>query len=89
MDCRLYPRAVPITAAGGPAGVRLQIWIGLFDVTAPPPLQWLVNGAPAAPTALVPLAAVRKAPLVADTVPRAFTGIYEAETWLAQFGSPG
>lgn len=36
-----------------------------------------MNGAPAAPTPIVPLGAVRKPPLVADTVSRAFTGIYE------------
>jgi len=77
MDCRLYPRPVPITTPDRAAGNRLQIWIGLFDVTAAPPLQWLVNGTPAAPTSIAPLGAVRDARLVAADVPRAFSGIYE------------
>lgn len=74
MDCRLYPRPVPNNR---PAGDRLQIWIGVFDVTDSPPLQWTVNGTPAQPTIVVPLGSVRPPRLVPNDRQRAFTGIYE------------
>ena len=77
MDMRLYPRPVPAMTAHQPAGDRLHIWIGVFGVTTPPPIQWLLNGTPITPTTLVALHSVRSAELVPSTSPRAFTGVYE------------
>ena len=77
MDMRLYPRPVPAMRADQTAGDRLHIWIGVFGVTTPPPIQWFLNGAPITPTTLVALHSVRSAELVPSTPPRAFTGVYE------------
>lgn len=76
MEIRLYPRPVP-ASAHTPAGDRLHIWIGIFGVTAAPPIQWFLDGAPATPTIVEVLNSVRSAKLVSSVLPRAFTGVYE------------
>lgn len=66
----LHPRAAP--------GPVVQVWIGVFGVTAAPPLRWQLNGADAEPVAVSPLAGARTDhTMVAVTEPRAFTGVYE------------
>ena len=64
MDIRLYPRPVPAITAHQTAGDRLQIWIGVFGVAAPPPIQWFLNGTPITPTTIADLHSVRSAELV-------------------------
>jgi hypothetical protein len=65
----LYPRAAP--------GDRLRVWLGVFQVTAAPALDWSLDGAPAQPTALRALSSVRSQDMLPASVPRAFTGVYE------------
>lgn len=77
MDIRLYPRPVPAITANQTAGDRLQIWIGVFGVATPPPIQWFLNGTPITPTTITDLHSVRSAELVPLTSPRAFAGVYE------------
>jgi len=74
MDLVLYPRAAPQDC--------LRVWLGVFAATAPPALDWRLNGAPVVPTSLRHVASVRPdamlPPGVASAeVPRAFTGVYE------------
>lgn len=71
MALALYPRAAP--------GDQLVVWVGAFGRTSAPSLDWTLNGAPAAPEALRPLASVRPDELLgADParVARVFSGVY-------------
>lgn len=77
MDIRLYPRPVPTSAAHSAAGDRLQVWIGVSGVAAPPPVRWWLNGNPVAPSPVVPLGSVRSPAVVSSAAPRAFAGVYE------------
>jgi hypothetical protein len=65
----LYPRAA--------RGDRLRVWLGVFQVTAAPALDWSLDGAPAQPTALRALSSIRSDDMLPANVPRAFTGVYE------------
>jgi hypothetical protein len=65
----LYPRAAPVD--------RLRVWLGVFQVTAAPALDWSLDDAPAQPTALRALSSVRTDDMLPANVPRAFIGIYE------------
>jgi hypothetical protein len=74
MDIVLHPRAAP--------GDRIRVWIGVFQVTTAPALAWLLDGVAVEPVALRPIASARTDDLLPenqapDTVPRAFTGVYE------------
>jgi hypothetical protein len=69
----LHPRAAP--------GDRLRVWVGAFGRTAAPALAWTLDGVPAQPTAVRPVASARvdtgEDALVGASTPRAFTGIVE------------
>ena len=74
MEIVLHPRAAPAD--------RLRVWIGALDVTAAPQLNWSLDGAAVQPVALKPLISARTEDLMplnqpAETVARAFTGVYE------------
>ncbi|HKA18616.1 MAG TPA: hypothetical protein VKN18_09870 [Blastocatellia bacterium] len=74
MDILLYPRVAPAD--------RLRVWIGVFDVTAPPLITWIIDDSPAAPIALRELSSVRPDNLLPtdtapENMPRAFAGVYE------------
>ena len=74
MSIVLYPRAAPSD--------RLRIWVGVFQATQTPALNWSLNGSPIAPLALRKISSVRPDDMLpADVppakVPRAFTGVYE------------
>ena len=74
MDVVLHPRAAPSD--------RLRVWVGVFQVTSAPALAWLLDGAAVEPVALSPIASARTDDLLPanqapETVPRAFTGVYE------------
>ncbi|HEX6386007.1 MAG TPA: hypothetical protein VF177_15160, partial [Anaerolineae bacterium] len=74
MPTVLHSRAAP--------GDRLRVWLGVFQQTQVPNLAWELDGAPAAPRALRPIASVRTDEMLPanrspDEVPRAFTGVYE------------
>jgi hypothetical protein len=56
---------------------RLRVWLGAFDRTAAPALSWTLDGQPRTPTALRPIASVRRGPLLNGNPPRAFSGVYE------------
>jgi hypothetical protein len=70
----LYPRAAP--------NDRVRVWLGMFQVTAAPALQWSLDGTPAQPAPLRDLTSVRPdhmlpAGQLPANIPRAFTGVYE------------
>lgn len=69
----LHPRAAP--------GTRLRMWVGAFGRTSVPALSWMLDGAPAQPTAVRAIASARPdsgpEAMVAAGDTRAFTGIYE------------
>lgn len=74
MDIVLHPRAAPSD--------RLRVWIGAFQVTSAPSLAWSLDGVAAEPVALRPIASARTDDLLPanqapETIPRAFTGVYE------------
>ena len=74
MDIVLHPRAAP--------GDRLRVWIGAFQVTHAPALNWMLDGIPIEPVGLRPIASARTDDLLPanqapEAVPRAFTGVYE------------
>jgi hypothetical protein len=70
MTLRIYPRA-------SAASDRLQVWVGVDDVIAPPALTWTLDGAPADPTVVRPLMSARPPALLSGNPPRTFTGIFE------------
>lgn len=69
MSVVLHPRAVP-------AG-RIQVWTGVFGASRAPALEWRLDGRPAAPEAVRPLAGARPEGLVEPGEERAFTGVFE------------
>ena len=74
MDIVLHPRAAPSD--------RLRVWIAAFQVTNAPALAWSLDGVAAEPVALRPIASARTDDLLPanqapETIPRAFTGVYE------------
>ncbi len=74
MQIVLYPRAAPSD--------RIRVWLGVTQVTQPPALTWFFDGAPHQPDTLHALASVRPDELLPpgvnpQTLPRAFTGVYE------------
>ncbi|HYY41330.1 MAG TPA: hypothetical protein VE775_01285, partial [Pyrinomonadaceae bacterium] len=74
MKLALYPRVAP--------NDRIRVWLGLAQVTEPPPLNWFFDDAPRQPDTLRALSSVRANEMLtpgADpkTVPRTFTGVYE------------
>jgi hypothetical protein len=74
MDIVLHPRAAP--------GDRLRVWIGAFQVTHAPALNWMLDGAAIEPVGLRPIASARTDDLLPanqapEAVPRVFTGVYE------------
>lgn len=75
MDIVLHPRAAPKSDC-------LRVWIGAFQATSAPALAWLLDGVAVEPEALRPIASVRTDDLLPpnqapETIPRAFTGVYE------------
>ncbi len=69
MNLVLHPRAAPPD--------QLRFWLGAFQATTAPTLQWFLDGAPAAPTALRAMASVRTTGQVDANQPRAFAGVFE------------
>lgn len=74
MDIVLHPKAAPSDC--------LRVWIGAFQTTSAPALEWTLDGGAAEPVALRPISSVRTDDLLPsnqapDTVPRTFTGVYE------------
>ena len=60
------------------AGDRLQLWVGAFERTRVPRLSWRLDGAPATPAEVRPIASVRPdAMLRRPDAERAFAGVYE------------
>jgi hypothetical protein len=74
MDLVLHPRAAP--------GDRLRVWLGALQYTSAPTLTWECDGKPCTPQVLRQMRSVRTAAMLPaatppETVPRAFTGVYE------------
>src|SRR6266536_3477227 len=74
MSMVLYPRAAPSDC--------LRVWVGVFQATQTPALNWFLDDSPITPVALREISSVRPDDLLpADIppaqVPRAFTGVYE------------
>lgn len=74
MSIVLYPRAAPSDC--------LRVWVGVFQATQTPALNWSLDGSPIAPVALREISSVRPddmlpADIPPAKVPRAFTGVYE------------
>src|SRR6266496_1290823 len=74
MSLVLYPRAAPSDC--------LRVWVGVFQATQTPALNWSLDDSPITPVALREISSVRPDDLLpADIppaqVPRAFTGVYE------------
>ena len=74
MTIVLHPRAAP--------GDRLRVWIGIFQQTVTPVLNWELDGNPVQPRALRNISSVRADDILPagkrpEQTPRAFTGVYE------------
>jgi hypothetical protein len=74
MHIVLHPRAAP--------NDRLRVWIGAFQATRAPALQWLLDGAAVAPVPLRTISSVRPDSLLPtdrapENQPRTFTGVYD------------
>ena len=69
MSLVLHPRVA--------AGDRVQVWTGAFDRSAPPVLDWWLDGQVHTPFALDPIQSARSNQMVQAGELRAFTGVYE------------
>lgn len=71
----LHPRAHP--------GRGLQVWCSATGLSGVPALDWRLDGRPAAPVAVRPMAGARPPAMLSAPVGRAFTGVYEFRDGIA------